>query len=98
MAKLEEKYESIVVISTKLEEEKIKALVEKIKQLIVDNGNLENVDEWGKRKLAYDIHYESEGYYVMYNFNSVPSFPSELDRIYQITDGILRTLTVIRDS
>ena len=95
MAKLAEKYEAIIVFSLKKEEEEIKALTAKFADLIKDNGTLTNIDEWGKRKLAYDINYESEGYYVLYNFESKPDFPMELERIINITDGVLRSIVVL---
>lgn len=96
MAKLTESYESVVILSTQLSEEEIKAMVEKITALISENGTLDSIDEWGKRRLAYEIDDQTEGYYVLFNFTSKPEFPAELDRIYQITDGILRTLIVKR--
>ena len=95
MAKLAEKYEAIIVFSLKKEEEEIKALTAKFADLIKENGTLTNIDEWGKRKLAYDINYESEGYYVLYNFESKPDFPAELERIIGITDGVLRSIVVL---
>lgn len=95
MAKLSEKYEAMVVFSLKNDEEQIKALVEKFSELIKANGTLTNVDEWGKRKLAYEINYEGEGYYVLYNFESKPEFPAEFERIVNITDGILRSVVVV---
>ena len=95
MAKLAEKYEAIIVFSLKKDEEQIKALVEKFSDLVKANGTLTNVDEWGKRKLAYEINYEGEGYYVVYNFESKPDFPAEFERIVNITDGILRSVVVL---
>ena len=95
MAKLSEKYEAMVVFSVKNDEEQIKALVEKFSDLIKANGTLTNVDEWGKRKLAYEINYEGEGYYVLYNFEPKPDFPAEFERIINITDGILRSVVVL---
>lgn len=95
MAKLAEKYEAIIVFSLKKNEEEIKALTAKFADLIKENGTLTNIDEWGKRKLAYDINYESEGYYVLYNFESKPDFPMELERIINITDGVLRSIVVL---
>ena len=77
-------------------EEQVKALINKFSDLIKNNGTLEGVDEWGKRKLAYDINYESEGYYVLYNFESKPDFPAELERVISITDGVLRSMVVLR--
>ena len=95
MAKLSEKYEAIVVFSLKKGEEQIKALTEKFSDLIKANGTLTNVDEWGKRKLAYEINYEGEGWYVLYNFESKPDFPAELERVINITDGVLRSIVVL---
>lgn len=98
MAKLNEKYETIMILNTKRTEEELKALVEKFTSLISANGTLESVEEWGKRKLAYEIEDESEGYYVYVTFNCAPDFPAELDRVYKITDGVLRTLIVTREN
>ena len=96
MAKANENYEAVIIFSMKQGEEAIKALIEKFGALIEKNGTLEGVDEWGKRTLAYEINDETEGYYVLYNFNSVPSFPVEMERRLNITDGILRSLIVTR--
>lgn len=98
MAKLTQKYESILVLSLKPGEEVIKKTIEKFKKLISENGTLEQANEWGNRKLAYPIAYEQEGYYVLFEFESKPDFPAELDRVYQITDHILRTLIVAKES
>ena len=87
-------YETVMIISMKKGEEGIQAIVEKFKALIEKNATLKNVDEWGKRKLAYLINDEAEGYYVLYNYEADPKFPAELDRIAKITDGVLRTLIV----
>ena len=97
MAKLDSKYEAMVVLSVKTnDEEQVKALISKFSELIKNNGTLEGVDEWGKRKLAYEINYETEGYYVLYNFESKPDFPAELERVISITDGVLRSMVVLR--
>ena len=87
-------YEATLVFSVKESEEAAKALVEKFKALIEKNGTVEGVDEWGKRKLAYDINYETEGYYAVYSFTSEPEFPAELNRVLNITDGVLRSLII----
>lgn len=81
-----------MVLNTKLGEDAIQALVEKFKALIEQNGTINNVDVWGKRRLAYLIEDESEGYYVLIDFTSKPDFPAELDRVYKITDGVLCSL------
>ena len=94
MADVINKYESFAVLKADLGEEGTAALVEKIKNLISANGTLESVDEWGKRKLAYPIEDETEGVYYLFTFSSKADFPAELDRVYKITDGIMRTLIV----
>lgn len=88
------KYETIMVFSLAKGEEAAKELMEKFKALIESNGTLESVDEWGKRRLAYLINDEADGYYVLYNYETKPEFPAELERIAKITDGVLRTLVV----
>ena len=87
-------YETMLVFSVANGDENVAALVEKFKALIEANGTIESVDEWGKRKLAYPINYETEGYYMLVNFTCEPEFPAELDRIVKITEGVLRALTV----
>ena len=96
MAKISEKYEVMYIINPNVGEEGIAALVEKFKALIEQNGTIEEMEEMGKRKLAYDINYISEGYYVLVKFTSTPSVPAELDRIFGITEGILRSLITLR--
>ena len=91
---LKANYETVMVISMKQGEEGIQALIEKFKALIEKHATLQSVDEWGKRKLAYLINKESEGYYVLMNFEAEADFPAELDRIYKITDGIMRSLII----
>lgn len=88
------KYETMFLFSVKNGEEATTALVEKMKALVSANGTLESVDEWGKRKLAYVINHETEGYYVLMNYECNPEFPAELDRIVKITDGVLRALII----
>ena len=92
------KYESIFIISPEVNEDDTKAIVEKIKGVIESSGQLESIDEWGKRKLAYPIKYHNEGYYVLVNFSSEPSFPHELERMYKITDGIIKNIIVKKDN
>lgn len=97
MAKLSQSYETVMVLSPKLGEEATKALVEKFKALISENGTIDSEEEWGTRRLAYEIDDETEGYYYLINFTSAPSFPAELDRRYKITDGVMRTLIVAKE-
>ena len=88
------KYETIFVVNNTLGEENVKAIVEKFTSLIGSNGEIQTINEWGNRKLAYPIEDLTEGYYVLVKFASAPEFPRELSRIYNITDGILRSLIV----
>ena len=96
MAKTTEKYELMYIINPNLSEEETAAVVEKFKALVEQNGTLEEMEAMGKRKLAYEINYISEGYYVLVKFTSGPDFPAELDRVLGITDGILRSLITRR--
>lgn len=98
MAEGKNLYETVMVTSAKLGEEGNTELVEKFKSLIERHGGtVQSVDDWGKRRFAYPIQKQTEGYYTLINFESDPEFTAELDRRYQITDGILRTLIVKRD-
>ncbi|MBR1392384.1 MAG: 30S ribosomal protein S6 [Ruminococcus sp.] len=96
MAKIKETYEAVVVFSSKLGEEAVGALVTKFDELIKANTENVEVNDWGKRKLAYAINYETEGNYVLWNFTSAPEFPAELERVLGITDGVLRFLITIK--
>jgi len=96
MAKTSEKYELMYILNPNLSEEDTAALVEKFKALVEANGTLDEMEEMGKRKLAYDINYLSEGYYVLVKFTSSPDFPKELDRVLGITDGVIRRLVTLR--
>ena len=89
-------YEIVMVFSLSKGEEAVEALKTKFTDLIAKNGTLGEIDEWGKRKLAYPINYETEGYYVLVNFSSDENFPAELDRVINITDGVLRSLIVAK--
>ena len=87
-------YETLFAISGNLAEDDCKALVEKFVNLIKDNATDVTVNEWGKRRLAYPINYITEGYYVLLNFKSEPSFPHELTRVFGITEGVIRNMTL----
>jgi small subunit ribosomal protein S6 len=88
------KYETLFVLNPSLDEEAIKANIEKFKGIIEQDGTVTNVDEWGKRRLAYEINDLTEGYYVLINFEANPELPKELDRIFRISDTILRHLII----
>ena len=92
MAKISGKYEVLYVIDPTLGEEATAALVEKFKALVEANGTLTSIDEWGKRRLAYPINDLMEGYYVLMTMDAKPEFPAELDRVFKITEGVMRSL------
>ena len=91
------KYESIFVLSALMEDEKIQEIITKVKTLIETSAQLEKVDEWGKKRLAYEIDDQKEGYYTLVQFSAAPEFPTELERIYKITEGVLKYLIIRLD-
>ena len=91
------KYETIIVTKPDLTEEAHTAIIDKVKSVIEKNGKLESVEDWGMKKLAYEIDYIREGHYVLINFEATADFPAELNRRYNITDGILRSIVVNKD-
>ena len=91
------KYETMLVTTATLDEEATAALVGKFKSLIEANGTIDSVEDWGKRRLAYPIEDQTEGVYTLIRFESKPEFPAELDRIYKITDGVMRSIIVSLD-
>ncbi len=97
MAKLSANYELMIVLSVAKGEEDVQNLWAKFKGMIEKNAELGEVDEWGKRKLAYPINDETEAYYIVANFTAAPDFPAELDRVMQITDGVLRSMITVKE-
>lgn len=97
MSKVVSKYETIFIVDPKIDEESTREIINKSKELIEANGTLDGVDEWGKRRLAYEINDEREGYYVLMNFTAPTSFPQELDRVYKITEGIMRSIIIVKE-
>ena len=87
-------YETMYIVDSTGSEETTAALVNKFKTLIEENGTIESFNEWGKRKLAYPINDMTEGYYVLVNYTADPSFVAELDRIFNITEGVMRSMTI----
>ena len=87
-------YETLFAISGNCSEEEYVALKEKFVNLVNENATDVTVNEWGKRRLAYPINYVTEGYYVLLNFKSEPSFPHELTRVFGITEGVIRNMTL----
>ena len=88
------KYESIIIINPSVEEETVKNLVVKFTDMINKDGKVEKVDELGKKKLAYEVKKNKEGYYVVYNFVANPSLIAELERNYRITDEVIKYMTI----
>lgn len=97
MADMKFSYETVFIISMNQGEEGIASIVKKFTDLIAANGTVENVDEWGKRRFAYPIEKQNEGYYTLINFTSGADFTAELDRIFTITDGILRSIIIKKE-
>ena len=97
MAKISANYEVVYILDTTLGEEAIAATVAKFKTLAEENGSNVEVEEWGKRKLAYAIDYKTEGHYVLMSFTSEPAFPKELNRVLGITEGVIRSMIISKD-
>ena len=87
-------YETLFIIDASLSEEAIKGLVDKFTALNAEHGKVSEVNEWGKRRLAYPINDKEEGYYVLVNFESEGNLPAELERIFGITEGIMRSIVI----
>ena len=87
-------YETLFIIDASLTEEAIKGLVDKFTALIAEHGKVSEVIEWGKRRLAYPINDKEVGYYVLVNFESESNLPAELERIFGITEGIMRSIVI----
>ena len=87
-------YETLFITDISNGEEATKATVEKFTAMIAENGTIGNVDEWGKRRLAYPINDQNDGYYVLVNFESESEFPAELERVFGINENILRSIVI----
>ena len=90
-------YETIFIVDATLEEEAVTQVKEKLTSLISKNGTINNIDEWGKRRLAYEINDKTEGYYYLVDFTADGEFPKELDRQFRINENILRTIIIRKD-
>ncbi len=91
------KYESIIIVNPDVEEEGLKALEEKFTGLINKNGKVDSVENMGKKKLAYNINKCSEGIYILFNFEAKPDSIQELERVYRITDNIMKFIVVKKE-
>jgi len=97
MGKVVSDYETLFILNPEMGDEGIKAAVEKFTDLIAANGTIIEKNEWGIKKLAYPIQFLDKGYYVLINFSSSPRFPAELERVFNITDGVLRSLVINKE-
>lgn len=92
------KYEAVYILNPALGEEATIATAEKIQALIESSSTIDKIDVWGRRRLAYEINDQKEGYYVLVNFSAEGEFPKELERVLKITDGVLRYMVVRTDN
>ena len=97
MEKIINSYETLFIVNAENGDEAVKATVSKFTGLIAENGTLGEVNEWGKRRLAYPIDDISEGYYVVATFKSEPEFPAELERVFNIDESIMRSVVIKLD-
>ncbi len=95
--KIMNSYETIFIVDATLEEEAVTAVKDNFISLIEKNGTVNNVDEWGKRRLAYEINDKTEGFYYLVDFTADGEFPKELDRKFRINENILRTIIIRKD-
>lgn len=93
------KYESMYILKPDMDEEKKDGLVKRFSDIVTNNGGtIENIDEWGKKRLAYPIDYINDGYYVLMTFSAPAELPMELERNYKISDDVLRYMVVNLDN
>lgn len=88
------KYESVVIINPSVEEEKVKELSQKFTDIINNDGKVEKIEDLGKKKLAYEVKKNKEGYYVVINFEANPNLITELERNYRIMDEVIKFITI----
>ena len=88
------KYESVIIVNPNLDEAGVKALEDKFTGLINENGKVESIDKMGKRKLAYEINKQKEGFYLVFKFEAKPELIAELERNYRITDEVMKFMVV----
>lgn len=98
MEKKTQSYETLFVVDLTNGEEAVKNMIEKFKTLISSEGEITNVNEWGKRRLAYPINDMTEGYYVLIDFTAPTTFTVELERVFNITEGIMRSIVVAKEA
>ncbi len=88
-------YESAVIINAALEEDQIQSIISRIKELISSNdGEITDIEDWGRKRLAYMIRKSKIGYYIIFQFNTYPQIISTLEKFYKLDENILRYLTI----
>lgn len=88
------KYESVIIINPSVDDEGIKAVIGKYTDIINNEGKVESINEIGKKRLAYEIMKNKEGYYTVFNFEAKPELIAELERNYRIDDNIMKFITI----
>ena len=91
------KYESVIIINPSVDDEGIKALIKKYTDIINNDGKVESVNEIGKKRLAYEIMKNKEGYYTVFNFEAKPELIAELERNYRIDDSVMKFITIKKE-
>ena len=94
MEKVINSYECLFIVDVTSGEEATDATVNKFMSLIEANAEVVDVAKWGKRRLAYPINDMPEGYYTVVTFKSAPEFPGELDRLFNIDENVMRSMTI----
>ena len=88
------KYESVIILSANATEESTVAFGEKMKNLISENGELTNVEEWGRKTLAYEIKKQKEGFYILFTFDAKPDFIAEFERVLRLDEVVLKHIVI----
>ena len=91
------RYETVFIINPSVEDAGVKELIQKFSNIINNDGKVESVEELGMKKLAYEIKKNSEGIYVLINFEANPALIKELERVYRITDEVIKFIVVRKD-
>ena len=91
------KYESVIIINPSVDEEGMKSLIQKYTDIINNEGKVESVNEIGKKRLAYEIMKNKEGFYTVFNFEAKPELIAELERNYRIDDSVMKFITIKKE-
>jgi len=94
MEKVNAAYETLFIVDLSLGDDGVRAMTDRFLAMIAEAGEITETSEWGKRRLAYPINDLNEGYYVLVNYTAPAEFPAELERVFNITEGIMRSMTI----